>query len=202
MVQGLILSAELADDDVARVIEAGRGLGAEIVHRPVEDHAGFLAALDEFPQASFMLADFLPDARVDADSGVSYAFSRVAGGRGAAAGRPRDGAAAGGRRALDPARRGGREPGGCQLRLARGPVDRRHDRQRPAERLDGPVRHRGDPRSRSRVLPAGDVPSGPRLVGPAAVPEPGPRRQDAGSAWVWRRRRAALPESPTPWGCA
>jgi phosphoglycerate dehydrogenase-like enzyme len=78
MVHGLILSPEIEPDDVARVIEAGRRLGVVVVHRPVEDHAAFLAALDEFPQASFMLADFLPDATADADSGVSYAFSRVA----------------------------------------------------------------------------------------------------------------------------
>jgi phosphoglycerate dehydrogenase-like enzyme len=79
MVQGLILTAEMADVDIARVIEAGRRLGAEVIRRPVRDHGEFLAALDEFPQASFILADFLPDVTEGADSGVSYAFSRVPG---------------------------------------------------------------------------------------------------------------------------
>lgn len=79
MVQGLILTAEMADDDIARVIEAGRQLGAEVIRTPVHDHAQFLAALDAFPKASFILADFLPDVTEGADSGVSYAFSRVVG---------------------------------------------------------------------------------------------------------------------------
>ena len=74
---GLIVSASINDEDAARVVRAGRRLGAEIVRRRVADHAQFLAVLDAFPNASFVLADFLPNATADTGSGISFAFSAV-----------------------------------------------------------------------------------------------------------------------------
>ena len=78
MTQGLIVSSTLNDEDAARVVEAGRRLGAEVIRRRVADHAQFLAALDEFPDASFVLADFLPNATAESGAGLSFAFSAVA----------------------------------------------------------------------------------------------------------------------------